>query len=122
LRRFVLDLHVLDARATRSSAERALHTGHGLDVSVGQRLDATVRAIPDPAGDAFPLRDVRRKLAKAHALNTTADREPSRDAHAGQEDAIGQRMKVNFVWAEVPALNGQSTEPLLGRAVACTRT
>ena len=35
---------------------------------------------------------------------------------------LNQRRKVNFAWAEVPLPNGQSIDPLLGRALAVTRT
>jgi hypothetical protein len=34
----------------------------------------------------------------------------------------GQRRKVNFVMPEIPLPHGQSIDPLVGRAVARTRT
>ena len=122
-----------DARPAGALPQRALDARHRLVVAFDQRFDAPVGQVAHPAGHAFAVGGVLGEIAEADTLHAAADeispghthrinRSKVRRRGSGGAGGLPYLMKVNLACAEVPLLNGQRMEPLLGRAVARTVT
>src|SRR5262245_40225094 len=78
----MVDIHLLDAGAGRAMADRVLEPRDRVRVAFGQRLDAAVRQIADPAVQSFALRHRLREKSEADALDAAVHEISSGDPHS----------------------------------------
>ena len=77
----VLDLDVVDARARRAVAQRALEAIEGVGVALGERLNGAIGEVPDPPVQPFALSGLEGKVSKPDGLDAPGDQISPRDAH-----------------------------------------
>src|SRR6185436_17061642 len=82
-RESIFDLDVVDARARRPVAQRALEALDRFGVAFSQRFDAAVREIAHPAVHAFALGGLESKVPEPDGLDAPSDQKSPRDAHGG---------------------------------------
>src|SRR5690242_4702986 len=69
----VADVHMLDRRTSRALPGEAHHRVDGVAGALEDGLDASVRVVADPSGDASRLRGAPGRVAEEDALHAAVD-------------------------------------------------
>jgi len=78
----MVDIHVFDTSARRAVTDRMLESRDRVRLAFGQRLDAAIRQIADPAVQSFALRHRLGEKTEADALDAAAHEISSGDPHS----------------------------------------
>jgi len=113
----------LPGRQFTANRERRREPSQHREIALGHRPSTTLRGleagVADHIGMAAAGQFIDHESSVAGGCDS-AGHSPGGPAEAGHY--VDYLMKVNFAIALVPEPNGHSIEPLVGRAVARTRT